>query len=84
MQPICFTELGAVNRLFLSDNSIRYKNRPADFAATILHNIWTDTITGSFTESKVFVVQTNPKIVERCLLMTTDPGDLGNVCTGSL
>ena len=25
---------------------------------------------------KVYVVQTNPKVVERCMLMTTDPGDL--------
>src|SRR5207237_2497421 len=39
-------------------------------------NVWTDTGTGSFTEEKVFVVQTNTKVIERCILMTTDPGDL--------
>src|SRR5690606_32941651 len=39
-------------------------------------NLWTDTLTGSFTDAKEYVVQTGPKVVERCLLMTTDPGDL--------
>jgi adenine-specific DNA-methyltransferase len=38
--------------------------------------MWTDTGTGSFTEQKIYVVQTGTKIVERCVLMTTDPGDI--------
>ena len=37
---------------------------------------WTDVGTGSFTADKVYVVQTNTKVVHRCILMTTDPGDL--------
>ena len=40
------------------------------------NNIWTDTILAQFTDDKVYVVQTNTKVIERCLLMTTDPGDL--------
>jgi adenine-specific DNA-methyltransferase len=63
-------------RLFAARNSLRFKSRPSDFPVSIRHNIWTDTITGSFTDAKVYVVQTSPKVVERCLLMTTDPGDL--------
>ena len=63
-------------RIFSTPNSLRFKSRLADFQISILHNIWTDTITGSFTGDRVFVVQTNPKVVQRCLLMTTDPGDL--------
>ncbi|MFG6581306.1 site-specific DNA-methyltransferase [Sulfitobacter sp. 1A13191] len=47
-----------------------------DYKAAPRSNIWTDTGTGSFTDAKVYVVQTGVKIVERCLLMTTDPGDL--------
>ncbi len=47
-----------------------------DFPVIPVRNNWTDTGTGSFTESKVYVVQTNTKVVERCLLMATDPGDL--------
>ncbi|WP_206073288.1 site-specific DNA-methyltransferase [Erythrobacter colymbi] len=46
-----------------------------DFPATYLSNLWTDTATGSGM-GKVYVVQTNEKVVERCLLMCTEPGDL--------
>lgn len=47
-----------------------------DFAVYPLVNLWPDTGTGSFTDEKVYVVQTATKVIERCLLMTTDPGDL--------
>ena len=47
-----------------------------DFAVYPYVNMWTDTGTGSFTDEKVYVVQTGSKTIERCLLMTTDPGDL--------
>jgi adenine-specific DNA-methyltransferase len=47
-----------------------------DFAASPQNNIWTDVSQGGFTAEKVYVVQTNTKIVERCILMATDPGDL--------
>lgn len=46
-----------------------------DFPASELNNVWTDTGTGSGM-GKVYVVQTNDKIIGRCLLMSTDPGDL--------
>ena len=39
-------------------------------------NMWPDTITGSFTADKIYVVQTNLKVAERCVLLSTDPGDL--------
>jgi adenine-specific DNA-methyltransferase len=39
-------------------------------------NLWTDTQSGGFNDEKVYVVQTVTKVIERCLLMTTDPGDL--------
>ena len=41
-----------------------------------LTNVWTDTVSAGFSRPKVYVVQTNTKVIERCLLMTTDPGDL--------
>jgi adenine-specific DNA-methyltransferase len=63
-------------RMFSTANSLRFKSRLADFRISIRHNVWTDTITGSFTDSKVYVVQTSPKVIERCILMTTDPSDL--------
>src|SRR5437660_12824583 len=37
---------------------------------------WTDTVVAGFTSEKLYVVQTSTKVIERCLLMTTDPGDL--------
>ncbi|HBM16539.1 MAG TPA: site-specific DNA-methyltransferase [Lentisphaeria bacterium] len=64
------------NRFFTTENSLRFKSFLTDFPITIIHNIWNDMITGSFTDTKKYVVQTNPKVIQRCLLMTTDPGDL--------
>jgi adenine-specific DNA-methyltransferase len=69
-------KLVRAGRLFPARNSLRYKRFPSDFPLTEYTNIWTDTVVGSFHEDKVFVVQTSPKVVARCLLMTTDPGDL--------
>lgn len=48
-----------------------------DFPAMPIHNVWADSASGdNQTLQKLYVVQTLPKVIERCLLMTTDPGDL--------
>ena len=47
-----------------------------DFPCTSLDNLWDDTGTGGFGDEKIYVVQTTRKTIQRCLLMTTDPGDL--------
>jgi adenine-specific DNA-methyltransferase len=65
--------LEKVERLLFSRNRVRFKRFIDDFPATALSNVWTD-LAGS--ADKRYVVQTNPKIIERCMLMTTDPGDL--------
>jgi len=56
-------------------NYIRYYD---DFPATPLTNNWSDTGSAGFSSSdpKVYVVQTDALAIQRCLLMTTDPGDL--------
>ncbi|MDZ4341217.1 MAG: site-specific DNA-methyltransferase, partial [Candidatus Binatia bacterium] len=59
-----------------SKNSLAYVRFMDDFPCRTFTNVWTDTQTGAFTESKVYVVQTNTKVIERCILMATDPGDL--------
>lgn len=41
-----------------------------------LTDMWGDTSTGGFNEEKNYVVQTSTKVIQRCVLMTTDPGDL--------
>ena len=65
-----------MKRIALSGRSLRYIRYIDDFPVYPINNLWQDTGTGQFTESKVYVVQTNTKVIERCILMTTDPGDL--------
>jgi adenine-specific DNA-methyltransferase len=67
--------LAAASRLFLLGTKLYYKLFHSDFGYTSLTNTWPDTV-GGFSDTKAYVVQTNPKIVQRCMLMTTDPGDL--------
>src|SRR6266481_1359385 len=69
-------QVANANRIQATTNSIQFRSFMDDFPISITHNVWTDTITGSFLEDKIYVVQTNPKIIARCLLMTTDPGDI--------
>lgn len=59
-----------------SPDSLAYVRFLDDFAAAELSNVWTDTQTGAFTDTKRYVVQTNTKVIGRCILMATDPGDL--------
>ena len=74
--PEGLERLAAADRIHVAANSLRYRRFASDFPYKERGNLWTDTLTGSFTDEKLYVVQTNPKVVERCLLMTSDPGDL--------
>ena len=74
--PEGLERLAAADRIHVAANSIQYRRFASDFPYKERGNLWTDTLTGSFTDEKMYVVQTNPKVVERCLLMTSDPGDL--------
>jgi adenine-specific DNA-methyltransferase len=65
--------LGDANRVLAQDKALRYVRYFDDFPAFPLNNVWGDLGGAS---DRVYVVQTNRTIVERCLLMTTDPGDL--------
>ncbi len=68
--------LARKNRIHLAKNSIMYVRYLNDFPCVPINLKWDDTSTGSFTDPKIYVVQTGIKAIERCLLMTTDPGDL--------
>ena len=68
--------LKQLNRLTTAKNSIRYVNYFDDFPCSEVNNLWTDTTTGSFLAEKLYVVQSSVKAIQRCILMTTDPGDL--------
>ncbi len=64
-------------RLFVVGNSFRYVRFLEEIPMRPLTNLWTDTvIAGARAGEKLYAVQTNTKVVERCILMTTDPGDL--------
>jgi adenine-specific DNA-methyltransferase len=62
-------------RVEVQANSIAYVRYLDDFPAFPVTNVWADTGTGSAL-GKLYVVQTDPRVVQRCILMTTDPGDL--------
>mgnify|MGYP001602537834 CR=1 FL=1 len=55
---------------------LRYVRFYDDFSVRPLANFWPDARFSSRSEDKTYVVQTAGKVIERCLLMTTDPGDL--------
>jgi adenine-specific DNA-methyltransferase len=67
----------AASRVELTSNSLSYVRYLDDFSATTINNSWTD-IGGiqSRADPKVYVVQTPTTLIQRCMLMATDPGDL--------
>ncbi|KUK63696.1 MAG: Putative DNA methylase [Methanoculleus marisnigri] len=69
-------QLIRAERIEASTNSIRYVRFIDDFSVKPLTNIWDDTNRPGYIDEKKYVVQTSTKVIERCLLMTTDPGDL--------
>jgi len=70
------TQLAAAGRIESAANTIRYVRYLDDFPVAPMLDYWEDTGTGNFTDPKVYAVQTNTKVIARCILMTTDPGDL--------
>ena len=68
--------LSQQSRLEAYGTTLSYRRLASDFPWTRLSNLWEDTVTGGFVETRFYVVQTNTKIIQRCILMTTDPGDL--------
>ena len=68
--------LYSAGRLCASGDTLGYVRYLDDFAYKPINNVWDDTRQSGFGEKKVYVVQTTPTVVERCMLMTTDPGDL--------
>jgi adenine-specific DNA-methyltransferase len=70
------SRLLSADRLMPLGNNLRFIAFFDDFYGYPLTNLWDDTGISGFADSKVYVVQTLPRVIERCLLMTTDPGDL--------
>lgn len=74
--PEGIERLAAAERVHMAKSSLRFKRMADDFPWKSRTSVWTDTATGNFTDDKLYVVQTNSKVVERCVLMASDPGDL--------
>ena len=71
------SRLKFAGRVYPKGNTLLYKRNFEDFAYSPATSLWRDTQSGGIgREVNVYVVQTNAKVIERCLLMTTDPGDL--------
>ncbi|MCG3173179.1 MAG: hypothetical protein GMKNLPBB_01357 [Myxococcota bacterium] len=74
-------ELGAKRLKFSSrlagiGKTLTYVRYLDDFPAFPVNNLWSDTRQSGFGQEKLYVVQTAPKVLQRCLLMASDPGDL--------
>jgi adenine-specific DNA-methyltransferase len=68
--------LRKAGRLLPVGNTLTYKRFADDFPVRALTNWWDDTVQSTFAIEKDYVVQTYTKVIQRCLLMTTDPSDL--------
>ena len=76
--PHGMEKLILAGRVALRGNSIGYVRFLGDFPFKTVGNIWSD-ISGSIqsrSDPKVYVVQTSTTVIQRCVLMATDPGDL--------
>jgi adenine-specific DNA-methyltransferase len=65
-------KLASLNRLHIS-GTLRFIRYPSDFPYYQMDNIWAEQMSE---QNKEYVVQTSTTVIERCILMTTDPGDL--------
>ena len=70
------TRLVYASRIFQRANSLRYVRLLDDYGVAPISNYWGDLRWGFDAGEKRYVVETNPQILARCLLMATDPGDL--------
>jgi adenine-specific DNA-methyltransferase len=68
--------LKELRRIGVVGSTLRYIRYVDDYPVEPITNNWNDTGIAGFASDKIYVVQTYSKVIERCLLMTTDPGDL--------
>jgi adenine-specific DNA-methyltransferase len=75
--PDGMKRLARANRLFGLGKTLRRKQYQDDFGFISVKALWTDTMPSGFaSESSLYTVQTSTKVIERCMLLCTDPGDL--------
>ena len=74
--PESMVRLGKANRLLARQRDVTFVRYLNDFAVKPINNLWQDVPFSSRSEDKLYVVQTSTKVISRCILMATDPGDL--------
>ncbi len=74
--PVGLTRLAKSFRIETYGSTASFRRFTTDFPYFSISNSWIDTASGGYGADKIYVVQTNAKVIERCLLMATDPGDL--------
>jgi adenine-specific DNA-methyltransferase len=68
--------LASARRLIGQGNTLGFIRYLDDFPFKPINNVWEDVRQSGFGDEKLYVVQTSSKVIERCILMTSDPGDL--------
>jgi adenine-specific DNA-methyltransferase len=71
-----FSRLAKASRVMRREKSLSYVRYLKDFPVSPVSNLWMDARWGFDAAERIYVVQTNIRAVQRCVLMTTDPGDL--------
>ena len=74
--PVGMQRLTRANRLAGGGSTISYKRLFDDYSVKPLTSVWMDTGVSGFAADKLYVVQTLPDVIQRCILMASDPGDL--------
>jgi adenine-specific DNA-methyltransferase len=71
--PEGMNRLAKIGRIVLTGNTLRYKRYFDDFPLFPINNVWSEQLSE---QNKTYVVQTTTRVIERCLLMASDPGDI--------
>ncbi|MCB9199001.1 MAG: site-specific DNA-methyltransferase [Flavobacteriales bacterium] len=74
--PDGLVRLASSGRFESYGSTLAYRRFATDYPWFRLTNLWDDTVTGGYAEARYYVVQTGLKVIERCMLMCTDPSDL--------
>ena len=72
----CFDRLAKSDRLLARDRSVSYVRFLDDFPVVPVSDLWTDVRWGFDASEKRYVVETNPRVIQRCIQMACDPGNL--------
>ncbi|MBK9522231.1 MAG: site-specific DNA-methyltransferase [Rhodocyclaceae bacterium] len=74
--PAGLRRASRASRIYGTTNTLNYVRFFDDYPVSPLHDVWKDTGHSGFSYDKLYVVQTATTVIERCILMSTDPGDL--------